>query len=82
MKKINTILVSVFFLFLTNKSKGQLTGTKWSASINIPAPVNAIFDFKGDTLYILSANNGFVHETLRYMFDKNVLIIQKISFGF
>ncbi len=81
-KTFKTILSAVFVFVLSINAKAQLAGTQWQATINIPMPVKAMFDFKADTLFLIQVNSpdsGMVHEIMKYKFENDTLSLQKIS---
>jgi cell wall-associated protease len=81
-KTFKTILLTAFIFVLSTHAKAQLAGTHWQATINIPMPVKAMFDFKADTLFLIQVNfpdSGMLHETMKYKFENDTLSLQKIS---
>ncbi len=54
----------------------NLTNTKWEGIINAPDPVNAVFEFRNDSL-MLSVNDQLI-ETMSYKTNGDSLMMKKL----
>jgi hypothetical protein len=78
MKKVflaAAIVCSIASFSLLNEQ--PLENTKWQGSVNVPAPIEAVFEFKKDTflLYI----DGQVFETMLYKVSADTLRVEKLD---
>jgi hypothetical protein len=75
MKKI----VFVLLVSLTTITvSAQLKNTKWKGLIHADDDINAVFDYRGDTLEVTNAGDGSSIETMTYTVTDTVLTIKKV----
>jgi hypothetical protein len=74
MKKIVLLLMIVFFVTASN---AQFTNTKWKGTLMFDSPTDIVFDFKKDTLTVLSASDNSVIEEMTYKATDTSFTVQK-----
>lgn len=77
MKKV--LAACLLFIFLSSAVKAQLADSKWRNFLNMPDPVETLFQFKKDTLIVSVAADGALVETMNYSLNKDTLRLTKIS---
>jgi hypothetical protein len=75
MKK--AIFISLVLL-TTNTVSAQLKNTKWKGVLHADDDINAVFDYRGDTLEVTNSGDGSSIETMTYTVTDTVLSIKKV----
>lgn len=84
-KKLNnrmkkTLIISIICISLLSFrhfSNQPLENTRWEGQINVPAPTDAIFEFKKDSFLLFV--NGDLFETMQYNVSGDSLRIKKLD---
>jgi hypothetical protein len=75
MKKI----IFIFLISLTSITvNAQLKNTKWKGTIHSDNDIDAIFDYRSDTLEVSNTGDGSSLETMTYAIKDSILTLQKI----
>lgn len=77
---MKTILLSLLTsLLLVTTAGAQLTNTRWKSTLDIDGPVNAIFDFKTNTVSLYTVADSIVIETMSFTTDEATVSVLKLS---
>ena len=73
----------IIFIFLISLAtitvRAQLKNTKWKGTIHSDDDIEAIFDYRSDTLEVSNISDGSNIETMTYAIKDSVLSMKKIS---
>ena len=73
----------IIFIFLISLAtitvRAQLINTKWKGTIHSDDDIDAIFDYRRDTLEVSNISDGSNIETMTYAIKDSVLTMKKIS---
>jgi hypothetical protein len=79
MKKILTILISMFFFSIT-AIHAQMTNTKWKGILNLDnGAVPVIWQFDKDTVQITNISDSTLVEKMTYKTEPGFLLFTKVS---
>ena len=76
MKKV-TFLLLLTFAFINGKA--QLQNTKWRGTITLDTEIDVVFNYKNDTLDVVSLADGSSLESMTYTSTDSVLNLKKIN---
>lgn len=76
MKKI---IFLFFAIALAAGVQAQFANTKWTTTLKLDNPLDAVFDFSKDTLNVYASADGSLVETMVFGVKDDVLTIQKTS---
>jgi hypothetical protein len=75
MKKIIVLLLVVIS---TVSANAQLSKTKWKGTLQLDNPLDVIFDFGKDSLFVYTAADNSALETMVFTDSVSTLIIKKV----
>jgi hypothetical protein len=78
MKKTLSLLLVSFIAF---NCSAQLNNTSWKGTLNIEGGMDVVFNFKNDTVDVVSSESGESLETSRYATTDSVITFQKLYGG-
>ena len=71
--------IFIFMALLTTITvSAQLKNTKWKGIIHSDDDINAVFDYRGDTLEVTNSGDGSSIETMTYAVTDTILSIKKV----
>ncbi|CAN5184700.1 hypothetical protein BH20BAC1_BH20BAC1_23810 [soil metagenome] len=76
---LKTLLITFFCCSLSFFCNAQLAGSKWKATLNIESGFDVLFSFSGDTLQVLSYDDGSLVETMTYSYDDSGITLTKVD---
>ncbi len=77
MKKIILLTATICFLLIT--ATAQLSNTRWKGIINIPSPVDILWNFKQDTVQTFSFPDSLLQETMTFRIESNLIFFKKVT---
>jgi len=76
MKKVFLVFIAAF---LFTAAFAQLENTRWKTRLNINGPVNALMDFKKDTVSLYTVADSSIIEIMKYEHDDSSFTLLKID---
>jgi hypothetical protein len=78
MKRFTFLLLLTTLSTLAATAQNDLKKTRWTGIANIPSPVEITFEFRQDSLLMLSNTNDIL-EVMHFSIKDDLLLITKIS---
>src|SRR6516164_8578244 len=75
MKKITLLLIVIIGTLTAN---AQLAKSKWKGTLQLDNPLEVIFDFGKDSLFVYTVADNSALETMTFSDSDKVLIIKKV----